>query len=57
MGGSKSNQPAPSYEEGRLRDRSIEQMQDPTFGSEHLEQLVKKALQRKEGKAPEGARP
>ncbi|GEM_PF-4473604 len=32
-------------------------MQDPGFRPEHLERIVKKALQRKEGKAPEGANP
>jgi len=57
MGGSKRQRPAPSYEEGRLRDRSIERMQDPGFQPEHLGRLVKKALRQKGDKAPEGGRP
>ena len=55
MGGSKNKRPAPSYEKGRLRDKSIEAMQDKAFRPADLERLVKRAVQGKNGKAPEGA--
>ena len=52
MGGNKSKQPKPSYEEGKLRDPSIEKMQDGKYQREDLTRLIKKAVKRK---APEGA--
>jgi len=54
MGGSvKKNLLRPSYEEGRVREKNVEEMQDPEFQPEDLRRLVKKAVK----KAPEGARP
>ncbi len=52
MGGNKSKQPKPSYEEGELRDPSIKKMQDKTYQRGDLARLIKKAAK---GKAPEGA--
>ncbi len=52
MGGSKSKRPRPSYEDGKLRDPSIEKMRDKTYRREDLARLIKKAAKRK---APEGA--
>ncbi len=43
MGGNKSKQPKPSYKEGKLRDPSIEKMQDKRYRREDLARLVKKA--------------
>ncbi len=43
MSGSKKKREAPSYEEGRLRDKSILKMQDPAFRPEHLDRLIRKA--------------
>ena len=55
MGGSpKKNQERPSYEEGKLRDPSIEKMQDTAFQPEHLRQVIKKAAQKK---PPKGLSP
>ena len=48
MGGSKKKKKAgPSYEEGRLRDPSIKQMQDADFGPQDLDELVKKVAKKK----------
>lgn len=52
MGGNKSKQPKPSYEEGELRDPSIKKMQDKAYQRQDLSRLIKKAVK---GKAPEGA--
>lgn len=54
MGGSKRKRPAPSYEEGRLRDPAIEKMQDPRFGADDMGRIIKKAVSKKEG-PPKGA--
>lgn len=52
MGGNKSKRPKPSYEDGKLRDPSIEKMQDKKYQRGDLTRLIKKAVK---GKAPEGA--
>ncbi len=52
MGGNKSKQPKPSYEEGELRDPSIKKMQDGKYQRGDLTRLIKKAVKEK---APEGA--
>ncbi len=52
MGGNKSKQPKPSYEEGELRDPSIKKLQDKAYKREDLARLIKKAVK---GKAPERA--
>ena len=50
MGGSKKERPGPSYEEGRLRDRSIEKAQDASFKLVDLLRLLRKAVQPKQVK-------
>ena len=52
MGGQPSKRQRPSYERGKLRDPSIEKMQDPKYQRGELARLIKKAVK---GKAPEGA--
>jgi len=52
MGGNKSKRPRASYERGKLRDPSIEKMQDAKYQRGELARLLKKAVK---GKAPEGA--
>ena len=37
--------PAPSYEEGELRDKTIEQKQDTDFKKRDLAALIRKAVQ------------
>jgi hypothetical protein len=37
-----SKQPRPSYEEGELRDKSIEEKMDPNYRRENLQRLIKK---------------
>lgn len=54
MGKRSEKRPRPSYEDGKLRDPSIEKMQDRPFKRGSLLRLIKKALN---GKAPEGASP
>ena len=49
MGGNKSKQPKPSYEEGELRDPSIKKMQDKAYQREELTRLIKKAASKKGG--------
>ena len=44
MGGNKSKQPKPSYEEGELRDPSIKKMQDKAYQRRDLTRLVKRAV-------------
>ena len=44
MGGKPSKRPRPSYEEGELRDKSIEKKQDPNFQPTDLVDLVRKAV-------------
>jgi len=52
MGGSpKKNRLRPSYEEGKLRDKSIEKMQTPDFQPDDLKRLIVKTVK----KAPGGA--
>lgn len=52
MGGSpKKKQQRPSYEIGRLRDKSLEKKIDPKYQSGDLKRLIKKAAN---GKTPEG---
>ncbi|MCH8328595.1 MAG: hypothetical protein IID15_08765 [Candidatus Marinimicrobia bacterium] len=50
MGGDKKKRSGPSYEEGRLRDRSIETAQDGSFKPVDLLRLLRKALQPKQVK-------
>ena len=52
MGGNKSKRPRASYERGKLRDPSIEKMQDAKYQRGELARLIKKTVK---GKAPEGA--
>ena len=49
MGGKPSKRPRPSYERGELRDKSIEEKQDPKFQPKDLLRLVKKAATKKGG--------
>ena len=52
MSGSKKKNPLPaSYEEGELRDKSIEKKQRADFQPKDLLRLIKRAIK----KAPEGA--
>jgi hypothetical protein len=52
MPGSKKKNPLrPSYEDGELRDKSIEKKQKADFQPKHLVRLIKKAIK----KTPEGA--
>ena len=52
MPGSKKKNPLrPSYEEGELRDKSIEKKQQASFQPKDLLRLIKKAIK----KTPEGA--
>jgi hypothetical protein len=44
-GKQQSRRPRPSYEDGELRDKSIEQMQDAAYKKSDLHNLVKKAVQ------------
>jgi len=44
------NRPASSYEEGELRDKSIEEMQDKSFAGSDLKRLIAEAIQRKPSK-------
>jgi len=46
MGGNKNKRPRPSYEDGKLRDPSIEKMQDKAYQRGGLTRLIKKALRR-----------
>lgn len=45
MGGTKKSakRPAPSYEQGKLRDPEIERLQDPNYKPSDLMGLIKKA--------------
>jgi len=43
MGGQKNKRPRPSYEDGKLRDPSIEKMQDPKYRGKDLVRMIKKA--------------
>ena len=51
-GSQKKNPLRPSYEEGELRDKTLEAKQIPDFTPEDLRRLVTKAVK----KAPEGAK-
>lgn len=53
MGGSKKTgkRPLPSYEEGKLRDPSIEEKQDPNYKPDDLLGMIRKAAK---GKPPKG---
>jgi hypothetical protein len=42
-----SKHPRPSYEEGELRDKSIEEMQDKRFQPSDLKRLIERAIGRK----------
>ncbi len=56
MGGTKKAQTArPSYEEGELRDKSIEALQDPSFTAEAMRTAVKRAIPAKKEGPPKGA--
>lgn len=37
---------SPSYEEGELRDKSIEEKMDPNFGRENLQRVIRKAAKK-----------
>lgn len=39
----RGNRPRPSYEEGELRDKSIEKLADPNYQKSDLMKLLKKA--------------
>ncbi len=39
--------PRPSYEEGELRDKSIEEKMDSAFRGETLRQLIRKAAKKR----------
>lgn len=41
-----SKRPRPSYEEGELRDKSIEEKFDPNYRREDLQSLIKRATKR-----------
>ena len=43
MAGKKSKRPQPSHKEGKVRDKRIEEIQDPAFEAEHMHALIKKA--------------
>ncbi len=40
-------QPYPSYEEGELRDKSIEEKMDHNFGRENLRDVIRKAAKKR----------
>ncbi len=42
----RSKSPGPSYEEGELRDKSIEEKMDPEFQRKDLLGLIKRAAKR-----------
>lgn len=42
----KSKRARPSYEEGELRDKSIEEKMDPKFRRENLQRLIRKAAKK-----------
>lgn len=46
LGGKSNKRPRPSYEEGKLRDPSIEKMQDAKYRRGKLARLIKKAIRR-----------
>jgi hypothetical protein len=39
-------QPYPSYEEGELRDKSIEEKMDPNYEGENLHGVIRKAAKK-----------
>ena len=39
--------PRPSYEEGELRDKSIEERMDPNYGRENLQRIIRKAAKKR----------
>jgi hypothetical protein len=41
-----SKRPRPSYEEGELRDRSIEEKMDPNYRRENLQRILRKAAKK-----------
>jgi hypothetical protein len=47
MGGEPSKRPRPSYEIGRLRDKSVKKEQPPAFKEKHLHEMIKKAATKK----------
>ncbi len=50
MGKKSEKRPAPSYEEGELRDKSIEETQDAGFQPSDLKHLIEKAVRHKPSK-------
>ena len=42
----RSKRPRPSYEEGELRDKSIEEKMDPNYGRENLRSVIRKAAKK-----------
>jgi len=42
----KNKRPRPSYEEGELRDKSIEEKMDPEYRREHLRNVIRKAAKK-----------
>jgi hypothetical protein len=41
-----NKRPRPSYEEGELRDKSIEEKMDPNFRRENLRDVIRKAAKK-----------
>ena len=39
----RSKRPRPSYEEGELRDKSLEEKMDPKYQRETLQRMIRKA--------------
>ncbi len=39
--------PYPSYEDGELRDKSIEEKMDPEYGRESLRSVIRRAAKRR----------
>jgi hypothetical protein len=50
-----STRPRPSYEEGELRDKRIEALQDGRYEQKDLLALVKQSVQQVKGKRPSSA--
>lgn len=48
LGGKSNKRPRPSYEEGKLRDPSIEKMQDKAYQLRDLTRLLQKSVKRRQ---------
>jgi hypothetical protein len=42
----RGKRPRPSYEDGELRDKSIEEEMDPNYGREDLRNVIRKAAKK-----------